>query len=145
MLLDPNFLSVGKAITVPPPPYSFATQSELAFQSSFDLLSPPPSPEWLSWVYKISSREKLSFESGVYLLDATCTILCQSWLFILLSQCPKIILNKIAKTFNKIYIGLKSMNHKSIPLKIVAVRAWNPQAKQYSRYGLNCAKSELLP
>ena len=30
-------------------------------------------------------------------------------------------------------------------LKILAVRAWNPPARQYSQYGLNWADSALLP
>ena len=52
-----------------------------------------------------------------------------------LAQCAEMILNKIEKTFNKTYIGLKSFLQRSqiFFLKILDVRAWNPPARQQCR------------
>ena len=67
--------------------------------------------------------------------------------FNIVSQCPKMILNKIEKTFNKTYTGLKSFfrDSKSVFLKILAVRAWNLPARQKCQIGPIQAVSAALP
>ena len=63
------------------------------------------------------------------------------------SKYHKMILNKIEKTFNKTYTGVKSIfrDSKSDFLKIQAVRAWNPpklgnsaKLAQFRQYWLPC-------
>ena len=53
-------------------------------------------------------------------------------------QFPETILNKIEKNFNKTKKGLKSRirDSKSAFLKILAVRVWNPPARQQCHIGL---------
>jgi len=56
-------------------------------------------------------------------------------------------LNKIEKSFNKAFTGLKRLLKRFQIgfLKVLDVRAWNPPARQYSQYGLNLGDSALLP
>ena len=62
-------------------------------------------------------------------------------------QCPEMILNKFEKTFNKTYTGLMSFlqRFQICFAQNLAVRARNPPARQYSRYGLKWADMALLP
>ena len=63
------------------------------------------------------------------------------------SQCPEMISNKIEKTFNKTYTGLKSFfrDSKSVFLKILAARVWNPPARQQCQISPIQAVSATLP
>ena len=63
-------------------------------------------------------------------------------------QCPEMILNEMEKKISTRTTQAKRVfyrDSKSVFLKILAVRAWNPPARQYSRYGLNKADMALLP
>jgi len=63
------------------------------------------------------------------------------------TQCPEMILNKVAKTFDKIFKGLTSLIQKFqiCFLKSLAVRLWNPPAKKQCQISPTQAISAIVP